>query len=385
LEKSISSRYYLDYNATSPLAKSVKSFLASGDFLFGNPASIHTTGKTAKKYINETVDFLFNHFKLSPVHFSIVFHSGATEGINTFFKGIALAQFKNKVKSTFFFSTVDHASAINLEEDLRVLGHDVYFFSVDKNGDFNRENLIEVIKKVTSIGMPAILNYTYVNNESGVVWSLEDAVKIKKETGAIIHVDAVQTIGKINNWSLLPSELDAYTFSGHKFGAMKSVGFSFINKSVKFSPLIVGGGQQAGLRAGTENALGIYCLKLALLDMVDEFKPDELLSAKTFIEDMLSTKGEIVGKNAKQRNLNTIFVIFNQSNSSDLTTRLDIQGFDVSKGSACSSGIVKENRILLNMGFSNKESLSAIRFSFSPSLNREEAQKIATCLQKALK
>jgi cysteine desulfurase len=383
--KSINSRYYLDYNATSPLSKSVINFLGSGDFLFGNPASVHTTGKKAKKFINETTEYIFNLFKISKIDFSLIYHSGATEGINSFFKGIAFKQFKNKKKCTFFFSTVDHAAVINLEEDLRALGHDVIFFPVNKNGDIDQFKLIEDIKKSTEKGEQAVLNYTYVNNENGVVWPLDDAIKIKKETSAIIHVDAVQLIGKIPQWEILNPELDAYTFSGHKFGALKSVGFSFVKKSVELCPLIVGGGQQNGLRAGTENALGIYSLKLALLDIISEFNPEELLKAKMILENILEKKGHIVSKFANTRNLNTIFVMFGAQNSNDLNTRFDMQGIDVSRGSACSSGIVKENRILLNMGFSSLESLSAIRFSFSPLLTILESEKIAIFIEKVLK
>lgn len=384
MEKSINSRYYLDYNATSPLAKSVKHFLASGDFLFGNPASVHSTGKKSKKYINETSDFLYNLFQIAPENFSIIFHSGATEGINSFFKGIALHHFKHKKKCAFFFSTVDHSSVVNLEEDLKVLGHDIYFFQVDKNGDFSEEQLIKDILKSSEAGVQPVINYTYVNNETGIVWPLEKAKKIKSMTNAIVHVDAVQVVGKIPHWENISLDLDAYTFSGHKFGALKSVGFTFLRNSIALSPWIVGGGQQGGFRSGTENALGIYSLKLALLDMIDNFKAVELQNAKELIENIFINKGIIIGKNSQNRNLNTILVVFNQTYSSDLNTRFDLHGIDVSKGSACSSGIVKENRVLLTMGFSKEESLSAIRFSFSSFLTVEEAQKISLQIQKVL-
>lgn len=95
--------------------------------------------------------------------------------------------------------------------------------------------------------------------------------EIKKQTSAFIHVDAVQLVGKTANWDMLSPELDAYTFSGHKFGALKGIGFSFVSNGTDFSPLIVGGSQQDGLRAGTENALGVYSIKLALHEMKEHF------------------------------------------------------------------------------------------------------------------
>jgi cysteine desulfurase len=384
LEKSISSRYYLDYNATSPLSKSVINFLGSGDFIFGNPSSIHTTGKKSKKFINGTIEYLLKLFQLSPTEFSLIFHSGATEGINSFFKGIALHSFKNKKKCAFFFSVVDHSAVINLEEDLVALGHEVYFFNVNHNGEFDLAILIDQIKNISLSGIQAIVNYTYVNNESGIVWPLERALKIKNETGALVHVDAVQLVGKIENWNKILPELDAYTFSGHKFGAMKSVGFTVQKKSLILSPWIIGGGQQAGLRAGTENALGIFSLKLALMDIIDSFNSTELLASRNLLEESLGQSCIIVGKSSSQRNLNTILAIFNGAGLSDLNMRFDLHGIDVSKGSACSSGIVKENRILLSMGFSKEDSLNAIRFSFSPTLSNLEAKKISMVIKKVL-
>jgi cysteine desulfurase len=362
----------------------VTNFLQSGDFIFGNPSSIHSTGKRSKKFINETTEYLFNTFKLSQSAFSLVYHSGATEGINSFFKGIALENFKQQKKCNFYFSIIDHAAVTNLEDDLKALGHQVYFFSVDKNGDFNPNKLIELIKNTTTVNELAVLNYTYVHNETGVVWPLGIALRIKNETGALIHVDAVQVVGKISNWNFLLSELDAYTFSAHKFGAMKSVGFTFSAKKVTASPWIVGGGQQNGARSGTENALGIYSVKLALMDILDSFNPDELQKSKLLIENSLHDKCVIVSQNANQRNLNTIFAIFEGKKSSELSARFDIQGVDVSTGSACSSGIIKENRVLINMGFTKEESLSAIRFSFSPRLDPTEATKICNFIQKIL-
>jgi cysteine desulfurase len=384
LEKSISSRYYLDYNATSPLSKRVQNFLQSGDFIFGNPASIHSTGKKSKKYINETREYLYSLFNFSPDEFFLFFHSGATEGINSFFKGMALYHFKNKKKCAFFFSTVDHSAVYNLQDDLRALGHDVHFFDVNQDGEFDSTQVINLIKNNCLNGILPIINYTFINNETGIVWPLEEALKIKQQTGAIIHVDAVQLVGKISNWNRILHELDAYTFSGHKFGAMKSIGFTFCKKTLSLSPWIVGGGQQEGLRAGTENALAVHSLKLALMDMLEDFKPNELLLIRKLLESELHQKSTIVGENSKNRNLNTVFAIFKGQKSVDLNTRFDLQGIDVSSGAACSSGIVKENRILLNMGFSKDDSMSAIRFSFSPTLAYVEAEKIALAIKKVL-
>jgi cysteine desulfurase len=389
LEKSISNRFYFDYNATSPLSKRVIDYLHSGDFLFGNPASLHQSGKKSKKFINEASEFIYHLFNLKPASHRLIYHSGASEGINAIFKGLAFKFFKEKKKVSFFFSTVDHACVVQLKEDLEFLGHQVHFFPVDKNGLFNQADLVKNILHETSEGRESYLNYTFVNNETGVVWPLQWAEEIKKETNAFIHVDAVQAPGKIYNWDQLSAQLDAYTFSGHKFGALKGIGFSFIIKGVEYSPLIVGGTQQDGQRAGTENALGVHSLKLALLDLKENFKPDEVGKLKNDIEaalvEFIGDKGEVVARSAPLRNLNTIFLVLYGQKAEMLSAKFDMMGVDLSTGSACSSGIIKENRILMSLGFSFDNSRSSLRFSFSPFMKKEEAFEYLEKIKSILK
>jgi len=389
LEKSISNRFYFDYNATSPLAKKVIDFLHGGDFYFGNPASQHQTGKNAKKIINETSDYLFKSFSLSSQNHKIFYHSGASEGINSIFKGIALKFFNEHKKASFFFSEVDHACVIELKDFLETLGHKVIFFQVDKNGVFHKENVINLILKEKTQGSEPFLNYTYVNNESGVVWPLSWAVEIKNQSSAFIHVDAVQIVGKIPNWNELDQALDAYTFSGHKFGSLKGIGFSFLQNKSQFPALITGGTQQEGLRAGTENALGIYSLKLALLDMTLNFNSHELAHAKDIIEkgmiEFIGPKGEVVGVLNPNRNLNTIFLILYGQKAESLSIKFDMNSIDVSTGSACSSGIIKESRVLMKMGYKSEEARSALRFSFSPYMTKEEASSYLDKIKSVLK
>jgi cysteine desulfurase len=388
LERSISNRFYLDYNATSPLSIKVQNFLRSGDFLFGNPASLHTTGKNSKKFISETSDYLFKLFSLSRNDFKLVYHSGATEGINSYFKGNALLSFKNNEKALFVFSSVDHQAAISLENDLKLLNHDVYYFDVDKNGDFDVEKLIAELNIKKKNYKKIFFNYTYINNETGVVWPLELAVKIKHESGAYVHVDAVQLIGKKINWDILNNELDAYVFSAHKFGALKGIGFSFYKSSSPYYPLITGGNQQDNYRSGTENSLGIYSIKLALMEMVENFNPDVLRANKSLLEDVILKKiannGEVVSIHARQRNLNTIFFIMYNQKAESLSMKFDMNSMDVSTGSACSSGIIKENRIVKKMGYSAEESKNCIRISLSSTITKEEVEQIALRVQSII-
>lgn len=310
------------------------------------------------------------------------FHSGATEGINTFFKGLALRAFRDKRKHSFFFCETDHACVFNLKQDLELLGHTVFYFGVNKQGNFDFDSLLEALQSAEN----PVLNYTVINNETGVVWPWSLAEKLKQESQCLVHVDAVQLAGKINDWNKLSPVLDCFTFSGHKFGSLKGSGFSFVKKEVKLDPLIVGGSQQDGRRAGTENALSVYSLKLALEDLNEKFNAEELKKAKDYIEEgikkILVDKGEIIAGNNPSRNLNTIFVLIHGLKAENLSMRFDMEGIDLSTGSACSSGIIKENRILMAMGYSKEESKSALRFSFSPLMTLEEAKIYLSKIEK---
>lgn len=386
LEKSISNRFYLDYNATSPLAKSVSDFLAKGEFSFGNPSSLHTEGKKSKFQINQTTEFLFKTFGLNKNDFDIIYHSGATEAVNTFFKGNALAHLKKSEKAAFYFAEIDHACAISLEEDLKALGHEVYFFKTDKNSELDLAQTIHFINQ--SKANFKYVNYTFMNNETGVIWPLEDALKIKNETNSFIHVDAVQTVAKMEKWNELSSALDMYTYSGHKFGAIKGVGFSFIKKQSPYYALITGGSQQSEKRAGTENVLGIETLKMALSSLINEEKPKELELAKEVLYDgikKLSSDIIFIADEAKNKNLNTLFFIVPNQNGQTLQMKFDMNGLAVSTGSACSSGIIKENRIVRALGFSKEEALSCIRLSLPFDFNQNDAKNVLEKLVKVFK
>jgi cysteine desulfurase len=377
-------RLYFDYNATAPLSPSVLAWLRQGNLPFANPASSHYSGQNSRKVIEETSDYLKKTFNLDH---DIFFHSGASEGVNTIIRGWA----QKNPNGHFFCSTIDHSSIINLGEYLKPFGVSTHFFKVDKNGDFDLGDLKSQIKSLN--GAPCLLNYTYVNNVIGVIWDLKWAEEIKKETNCKIHVDSVQVPGKIKNWNFLNNQLDAYTFSGHKFGAFKGVGFSFFKPDFEFSPLLSGGGQQGGLRSGTENPMGIYSLKLALEDLILGFNFEKILEAKKYIEnsliEILGNKGEIVAYNAKMRNLNTIYFIQKMIHPEILKMKFDLGGMDVGLGSACSSGSPLPDRIILALGYDNESAKSGIRLSFEPYLELETAkiyfEKIKSVFKNSLK
>lgn len=343
-------KFYLDYNSTSPLADSVKEWLKSDDLPFANPSSIHQSGKRARKYIDETTTYLKELFGAQD--FKVFYHSGASEGINTIIKGFP--------KSHVFCSSVDHASALKAETEATL-----HTFPVDFEGQIDKEKLIAEIKSCKG---PVLINFTWVNNVTGVVWDLELAEEIKNETGASIHVDAVQVPGKIENWKELNPNLDFYTFSGHKFGSLKGVGVTLFKKD--FNPLINGGGQQGRVRSGTENAVGVYSLKLALEELDEKLNSTELKKAKEALESSIKEYGTIVAEKA-ERNNNTILFLQDLEKPEIVQMAFDLAGLELGTGSACSSGIQVPDRILLAHGFSEADALKGFRLSLGPYANLE--------------
>lgn len=360
----INSRLYLDYNSTSPLAKSIQDLFVSGDVFFANPSSIHSSGKNSKRIIEQTKDFLYDTFSIKEKDFSILFHSGATEGINTIIKSF----FLDNPNAIYFYFETDHSVLRSLGTYLANKGISVIPLPVLEDGSFDLDKICNTIKTNTIGDKRALLNYTWVNNETGVVFPIDLAEKIKEKTNIVIHVDAVQGPFKVDNWTKLSKNIDAYTFSGHKFSSLKGIGFSFFKENLKLKPLLVGGNQQGGLRSGTQNVLGIYSLELALKDNIKIFNFEKSLKFKNMIEknieNLLGDSVEIIAKNNKHRSCNTINLILKNTTSDISLMAFDLAGVDVSSGSACSSGSMLPSHVLKAMGKSDEEAKSAIRLSF---------------------
>jgi cysteine desulfurase len=366
LERLTSNRIYFDFNATSPLCESVQDWLTNGDFSVFNPSSEHTSGRSSRLRQLNSQALVTKILGLGKSH-EIFWHSGATEGINSIVKSLAIDAKENKSPFHFFYFESDHAAVRAQVRFLEILGLKSHCLSIDKNCDFDINEVVERINKADGV---KLLNFTWVNNETGVCWPLELALDIKKKTQCLIHVDAVQAIGKIENWNKLLTDLDFYSYSGHKFGALKGIGFTLLKKGTDFKGFIEGGSQQNGLRSGTENSMGIESVALALQYFSDNFSPNRLEQATRFFEEELKKifqdKIKIIGEDAKHRNLNTIFAVFTDAKSDALVAAMDMAGFDVGKGSACSSGLSTPNKTLLAIGLDEALARNAVRFSFSP-------------------
>lgn len=360
--------YYLDYNATSPLVKTVCDRLAKGDLLFANPASVHSLGKQSRKSINENSDYILRSFSLEN-DFNIVYHSGATEWINTIFNITS--------DDLMIYFSSDHSAVRSVAKNLKSHGYNVLELKVSENGLFDVDKCIEKINSIKIVGKKW-MNFTFVHNETGVVWDLELADKLKVACNLHVHVDAVQSISKIQNFQSLNMNLDCYTFSSHKFGGPKSFGFSLIKKNIKVNSLILGGGQQTMYRSGTENPSGIELTAIALKYNLENFRFDKSLKFRKNLEDLFEKSGyfKVVAKDQKRAS-NTIGLICSLDKSDIMLTRFDMHGLFISAGSACSSGSIEPPQVLLDMGLKN-DADSFLRISFSPLLELDQSKLLSS-------
>lgn len=323
------SRFYLDYNSTHPLKPQVLKALQQYFQFDANPSSQHSRGKQAMKVVRDTEAFLKDFFKLK--NSEVLFHSGATEFFNTIFQ--------LNEGDHFFYSLSDHSAIHEIAKKLSRLGVQTHQFKRIN------ESVIEDIQKAQG---EKWLNFQWMNNETGEVLPLALARKIKQHTHCRIHVDAVQTVGKIENFQILDEGLDCYTYSGHKFGALKGIGFSFYQPGLKLPPLVLGGGQQKGLRAGTLNTHGILSLKAALEGRDFEKEAQNVSQLKRQLELLAGkfSQFNVISNDSH----NTICLTHKTMKSDAMLVHFDLAGLEVSSGSACTSGSLKPSQSLLALG-----------------------------------
>lgn len=367
----MNNRIYLDYNSTSPLAKSVIDFLAKGDFPFANPASIHKSGKQSRKLINQVTNQIFNTFGLDSKVYDLIYHSGATEFINTFF------QFEKE--DAFIYSPGDHKAALMQGEKCKYS----YPMILDEMGIINYDHLKEVVRKHLEEHPRSrvMINFQWVNSETGIQQDLNEIVKLKAPN-VYIHVDAVQTPGKIKDWNKLNDYADAYSYSAHKFGAMKGIGFSFCKVGFPLNPLILGGDQQDRLRAGTENPLSILSVGMALEELKHyPFEEISLLKSE-IIKIIEQNKNLKVIGDLNKTNVNTICFIDLNNRADGNLIKFDMHGLDISSGSACSAGSVEPSNTLQSLGYENYAK-NGLRISLGAS-NLNQREEILTKLTKII-
>ncbi len=372
---------YLDNSATTRCSKRATDLmvkLLTEDF--GNPSSMHMKGVEAENYIKEAKEKIAKTLKIDEKE--IVFTSGGTESNNMALIGAALA---NKRSGNHIITTsIEHASVSATTAYLEELGFKVTYLKVDADGIISLEELQEAVTDET-----ILVSLMMVNNEIGAVEPIEEAVKIikAKNPKTLVHVDAIQAYGK---YRIYPKKIgvDLLSVSGHKIHAPKGTGFLFIRDKVKVKPLIYGGGQQKGMRSGTENVPGIAALAEAATEIYEDFdaKIDYMYALKNrFIEGLQGMSGVSVnGKTGRDSAPQIVSVSIDGVRSEVMLHTLEDRGVYVSAGSACSSNKPAVSATLTAIGLKKSLLDSTIRFSFCVNTTEEEIDYALSVMQEVI-
>ncbi|MBU4199625.1 MAG: cysteine desulfurase [Kiritimatiellae bacterium] len=368
-------RIYLDHNATTRLHPSVRDEMFLSMDVFGNPSSVHSYGQEARRLVDLARQRVAKLIGATPDE--IIFTSGGTEACNLAIMGIADA---SDVRRRHIITTsVEHQAVLNTCRFLENRGFRITYLSVDSNGLLDPSDVEREINEDSSL-----ITIMLANNEVGTIQPVAEIAAIAKSKGILVHTDAVQAVGKIPI-NVKNLGIDLLSISAHKVGGPKGIGALSMRCGVRLTPLLKGGHQEHGLRAGTENVPGIVGFgKACDLTMAhqDEWRETVRVLRDRFERDVLNQiPGTQINGHPTQRIPNTSNLSFPGVNGEYLTMNLDLAGVAVSTGAACSSTDNEPSHVLLAMGKNAEEARNSLRFSFGIDTTSEEMDRVVEHLR----
>ncbi len=350
---------YFDNNATTKVAEEVlqemKPFFCD---LYGNPSSMHTFGGQISHRIRKAREQVSALLGCDPSE--IIFTSCGTESDNTAIKG-TLAAYPDKRK--VITTRVEHPAVLSVCRDLENHGYTIVELAIDKKGQLDLAELEEQIDDDT-----ALVSIMYANNETGVIFPIAQIAEMIADKGVVFHTDAVQAVGKIS-LNLSKSNIDLLSLSGHKLHGPKGVGALYVKKGTRLPPFMLGGHQEAGRRAGTENAPGIVGLGKAceLAGQNIEEENNKVIYLRDKLENAILENCPDARLNGDRENRlpNTTNISFEFIEGEAILLMLDKYGICASSGSACTSGSLEPSHVLRAMGVPFTAAHGSIRFSLS--------------------
>lgn len=342
---------YLDYNATGLPRPQAAEVAQHWLHLPANASSVHSFGRAAKKQLEDSRKTIAEAISAWPNE--IIFTASGSEANVT-----ALRSFPER---RLLISAIEHSS---------VLSHNGDKISVDVNGIID---LADLEKKLTGNPSSALVSVMLANNETGAIQPIAEVAAICKRYGALLHCDAVQALGKIEvDFSLLGA--DMLTISAHKCGGMIGAAALVVKNNLNIKPLLIGGGQELGRRAGTENIAAIAAFAAAILAS----NSSQMQNLRVWLNEMekkLEAAGGVVFAKDAPRLPNTSYVAMPSVSNEVQLIDFDLNGYAVSAGSACSSGRIEKSHVLLAMGVESELASCAIRVSGGWNTNKDEIEK----------
>jgi len=348
--------FYFDHNATSPVAQEVlKDLTAAMAEVYGNASSIHHFGQAAKRRLETARRAVAT--RLGCTDREIVFTSGGTEADNLAVFGVVRRE--SRAPRHVITSTIEHPAVLNACVQLEQQGVEVTWLPVGSEGRVRADDVRRALRPGTTL-----ISIMHANNETGVLQPIEEIAALARRASAVFHSDGVQVAGRLPV-NVRALGVDLYSISGHKFGAPKGVGALYVRKGVELAALMLGGHHERDRRAGTENVAGAGALgRAASLD----FDWSTLGELRDRLERGILSQVPVTRVNGdpESRVPNTSNIRFEGVEGEAMVIALDLRGYAVSSGSACSSGAVEPSHVLLAMGLTPEEARSSVRFSLGP-------------------
>jgi cysteine desulfurase len=375
-------RVYFDYNATSPVAPEVAD--AMGRItreVFGNASSVHHFGQQAKSVLDDARSAVATAIGGDPSE--VVFTSGGTEADNFAIRGAA-AVFDSldapRGKRHLIAGAIEHEAVLNTLKALARRGWKTTLLPVDQSGVLVVDRLREAITDDT-----ALVSIMHANNEIGTIQPIVDLAAIAHAHGALMHTDAVQSVGKIPV-DVRALDVDLLSLSAHKFNGPKGVGALWIKRGARVQAILTGGKHERNRRAGTENVPGIAGLGAAATLAIGKLSAEgtRLAVLRDRLEDgiLAAVPGTAINGSRSSRVPNTTNISFDRVEAESLLIALDLEGIAVSTGSACSSGTLEPSHVLRAMGLPVHRTQNSLRFSLGMQSTQQEVDRVIEVLPR---
>lgn len=369
-------KVYLDNASTTKLDEEVSKEIAKcASESYGNASSIHSYGVEAGKLLEKAREKIAKSINARAEE--IVFTSGGTESNNLAILG-ALKKVSGKRKKVII-SRIEHPSVMNLAEKIKEFGFEVLYAEVDSKGVVELEKLKKLVNENTTL-----VSIMHANNEIGTIQPIVEIGKLCRKVGALFHSDAVQSYMKVEI-DVVKMNVDLMSFSGHKIHGPKGVGALYVRKGVGLEPMLIGGGQERGLRAGTENVPGIagFAKAIERVNLGDLGKMKKLRD-KIISRVLKEIPNSRLNGDREKRIVNNAHFSFDFVEGEAIVLRLDARGIAVSTGSACSSQELKPSYVLLALGLKQEQTHGSIRVSLSKYTSEEEADYFVDSLKEVV-
>ena len=369
-------RVYFDYNATTPLSPEAADAIARANRdLFGNASSVHYWGQQAKAVLDDARTAIAELLHADPSE--IVFTSGGTEADNLAIRGAAEA-IEATGRRQLVVGAIEHEAVLNTAKALARRGWTVTTLPVDQTGIVSPDDLRAAISD-----QAAVVSVMHANNEIGTIQRIAELASIAHERGALMHTDAVQSVGKIPV-DVKALGVDLLALSAHKFNGPKGAGALFVKRGTRMLPTMTGGKHERNRRAGTENVPALVGLGVAARQAVAKMDSEarRVSSLRDRLEEgiLRGVTGTAVKGLRTSRVPNTTNISFDRVEAESLLIALDLEGVAVSTGSACSSGTLEPSHVLRAMGFGSHRAQKSLRFSLGLFSTQEEVDRVIAVL-----